>query len=139
MMAIRFTQRKEPAQTTIPPEKDEPAVEAPSASRSDRFQCMISDRSLTPDELIWHRGRPLELRFDYLEERFRLIGQPWRHDVRLADRTMAIVFKIAVEGGEEGSPLETLPSTVGVPTTLERIRQGHIFSGEFHKISNAQD
>src|SRR6478752_1284375 len=52
---------------------------------------------------------------------------------------MAIVFKIAVESGEEGSPLETLPSTAGVPTTLERIRQGLIFSGEFHKISNAQD
>src|SRR6476659_8129704 len=121
MMTIRLTQRKEPTQAPIPPAKHEPAIEAPAAARSDRSQCLISDRSLTPHQLLRHCGRSIELRIDHLEERFRLIGQPWRHDVRLADCTMAVVFKIAVEGRDEASLLEILPSTAGFPTTLERI------------------
>src|SRR4029078_12455997 len=134
MSPIRLTQRKEPTQPPIPPAKDEPAIDAPAAARSDRSQCLISDRSLTPNQLLRRWGRSLELRFDHLEKRFRLIGQPWRHDVRLSDCTMAVVFKIAVEGRTEASPLDTLPSTVGFPTTtLERMCQGHVLPGEFHQ------
>src|ERR1700692_1564625 len=62
-----------------------------------------------------HTGWSENLCSQYRQQQLRSIRESRRHDVRLTDPAMTIVFEIPVEGTENVGPLEPATSLTRVP------------------------
>jgi hypothetical protein len=74
-----------------------------------------------------------------MEKGFRLIGETRRHDVRLTDPSMAVVFEIAIEGGYEWTAPETPSIVAWRPPGSEHMTGDGVFARRLNQLGDAHN
>src|SRR6185295_8287545 len=133
VMSVRLSKGEESAQSSIPPGEDGPPMESPSEPGTNLCKGPFPYHRLALKSVCrGGTGWSQNLSSQYCQQQLWSICESGRHDIRLTEPAMAIVFEIPVECTENVSPLELAaklscdPSLCAEPRNRSGVATSHV-------------